>query len=178
VPIYVYHSRDDPQVDFPVNEFAVKELTKLQAAHGGYAHHFDAVDGKGHAFPDPKPAVEFVQKHARDPRPKKFLWQPFRPWKKTFYWLSWDEPDPAATILAEIAAPNSIALRVEGVQGDVKGLTVLLDDRMGNLDKEWTVTLNGAEKFRGSVRRSLPVLARSAVERRDPEMLFVASIRL
>ena len=178
VPIYVYHSRDDPQVDFGTNEFAVRELEKLQKAHGGYEHHFEAVDGKGHAFPDLKPALDFVHKHARDPRPKKFLWQPYRKWNRMFYWLWWDEPTSEATITAELTAPNQISIEVKGLKGEPKGLSVLLDERLVDLDKEVTIRLNGAEKFRGKPVRRLSVLAATAAEKRDPEMLFVAKVGL
>jgi predicted esterase len=178
VPIYVYHSRDDPQVDFETNDFAVKELKKAQAKHGGYVHFFDPVDGKGHAFPDPKPPIEFISKYTRDPRPKKVIWQPHWKWKRMFYWLWWDDPRPEAIVVAEVTAPNQIAVTVTGLKEDPKGLSVLLDERLVNLDKELVITLNGKEKFRGVVPRSLAVIARTGFERRDAEMTFTASVPL
>lgn len=178
VPIYVYHSRDDPQVDFPANEFAVRELSKLRAAHGGYAFRFDAVDGRGHAFPDLKPGLDFIRKHVRDPRPKKFVWQPHWKWKRTFYWIRWDDPDPSVTLTAEITAPNRVEIRSQGAPAGVNGLTVLLDARMGDLEAPWTVVLDGKAVGPAPVRRSLRVLARTAAERRDPEMIFCSEIPL
>ena len=47
-----------------------------------------------------------------------------------------------------------------------------------DLDKEVTIRLNGAEKFRGKPVRRLSVLAATAAEKRDPEMLFVAKVGL
>lgn len=180
VPIYVYHSKDDPQVDYETNEFAVKELDKLQKEHGGYVHFFESTNGKGHAFPDPKPAMEFIHKNARDPRPKKFLWQPMRKWKRMFYWLWWDDPEPGAIVVAEIKAKNEIEITVtiKNAKEAPTGLSVLLDERMVDLDKEITIKLNGAEKFKGKVERSLAVMAQTAVERRDAEMIFCARVKL
>lgn len=178
VPIYVFHSKDDPRVDFETNEFAVAALGKLQKEHGGYLHHFDAVDGRGHAFPDPKPAIEFVQKKPRDPRPKTFLWQPFRKWKRMFYWLWWDNPDPAAIVKAEIKSRTEIQLSITGPKDPPSGLSVLLDERLVDMDKEIVIVVNGQEKFRGVPLRSLAVMVQTAAERRDPEMIFSARVKL
>lgn len=178
VPIYVYHSKDDPQVDFETNDFAIKELDNLQKEHGGYEHQFEATDGKGHAFPDPRPAVDFIHKHARDPRPKKFVWQPLRRWKRMFYWLWWDNPDASAIVIAEVKAKNEIEIITKNLKEPPQGLSVLLDERLVDLEKDVVIKLNGEEKFRGRVARSLAVLAMTALERRDPEMLFSARVKL
>ncbi|MBI3820146.1 MAG: hypothetical protein HY286_15740 [Planctomycetes bacterium] len=178
VPIYVYHSKDDPNVDFETNDFAVKELDKLQKEYGGYEHKFDATDGKGHAFPDPKIAIDFVHKHARDPRPAKIVWQPLRRWKRMFYWLWWDDPDASAIVVAEAKSKTEIEITVKNLKEPPTGLSVLLDERLVDLDKEITIKLNGQEKFKGKPVRSLAVMALTAAERRDSEMLFVARVKL
>jgi predicted esterase len=178
IPIYVYHSQDDPNVDFATNDFAVKALDKLQKEYGGYVHRFDATNGRGHEFPDPKTGIEFVHKSARDPRPKKIVWQPYRSWKRMFYWIYWENPDPAATIVAEIRGKNEFELVVKDIKETPKDLSILLDERMADLDKEVVVRLNGKEVYRGKPVRSLAAMALTAIERRDPEMLFCCRIKL
>ncbi len=179
VPLWIYHSRDDPRVDFPTNELAVAGLKELQAKHGGYVHRFDAVDGRGHDTPDLGPPFEFVAKHPRDPRPKKVVWQPSRPWKRMFYWLWWDRPILASVLVAEVAAPNRIEITVEETKDrPVEGLSVLLDERLVDLRKEVVILLNGTERFRGTVAPSLSTMLLTAAERNDPEMLFGVRVEL
>ncbi|MFN0205270.1 MAG: hypothetical protein ACKVS6_03020 [Planctomycetota bacterium] len=180
IPIFVYHSKDDPRVDFETNEYAVQELGRLQKEHGGYSHKYDFVDGKGHDFPDPKPGLEFIHKSVRDPRPKKIVWQPLHKWKRMFYWIYWDDPIPASIVVAELKNKNEIdiTVKVKDKIEEPKGFSVLLDDRLVDLEKEVTIRVNGAVKFNGKIPRSLATMALTAVERRDPEMLFTARVKL
>ncbi len=174
-PIYIYHSRDDPQVGYEANEFAAAELGRLSREHGGYEHVLELVDGRGHSFPNPTPAIEWLEKKARDPRPKKIVWQPFRRWKRMFYWLWWETPKIGTTLVAEITAPN--VFDVKGPE-PIEGLSILLDERNADLDKELVVKVNGREAFRGKVARCLDAMLLTAAERSDREMLFVARVRL
>jgi len=178
VPIWCYHSKDDPRVDFPVNVLAVGELKKLSAKHGGYVHHFDAVDGKGHDFPDPTPPLDWVAKHPRDPRPKKIVWQPFRSWKRMFYWIWWQNPQINATLIADITAPNQFDLAFEEASAPPSDLWLLLDERIVDFNKEVVVRVGGNEKFRGKVTRSLAAMVQTAAERNDAEMLFTARLKV
>ncbi|NQT19041.1 MAG: hypothetical protein HQ592_05000, partial [Planctomycetes bacterium] len=58
------------------------------------------------------------------------------------------------------------------------GYTILLSDKMLDLDKPVEVHTNRKRSFRGEVRRSLPFLLEQARRNRDPEMLFSAHLRI
>ena len=60
--------------------------------------------------------------------------------------------------------------------GPVDGLRILLDARLADLGKEVVVRVDGKETFRGVPKPSLTTMVRCAVERNDPEMLFVAEV--
>ena len=63
VPIWVYHSLDDPQVPIAPTRFAVNELKSLAAANpGAYVFHYEEEEKQGHAFPPkgPNPALAWM----------------------------------------------------------------------------------------------------------------------
>ena len=133
------------------------------------------MDGRGHAFPEkgPEPGVAWAAKHVRNPRPQKVVWQPVRAWKKSFYWLSWAQPALGSTVTVETKRRNAFDV---ASAGPVDGLSILLDDRLADLGKEVVVTVNGKETFRGIPRLSLTTMARTAAERDDADLLFVAEV--
>ena len=176
LPIFVYQSLDDRNVPAESNEFATAELDRLAKEDpGGYEHVYERVDGRGHDFPKkgPEPGVAWAAKHVRNPRPSKVVWQPSRAWKRNFYWLWWERPALGGTVTVETKARNAFEV---SATGPVDGLTVLLDDRLADLSKEVVVKVNGKETFRGVPRLSLATMVRSAVERNDADLLFVAEV--
>ncbi|HET6204447.1 MAG TPA: alpha/beta hydrolase-fold protein [Planctomycetota bacterium] len=177
LPIWSYHSKDDPNVGVEATQAAIAELKRLAAEHGGYEHTYDEVDLRGHEFPNPVPPLEWIAKRVRDPRPKKVVWQPApeRPWKRMFYWLLWDPPKANEIVVAERVAPNDFAVKV--ATGST-GLSLLLDERLADFGKEVVVRVNGTEKFRARVAPSLATMLLTAAERNDPEMLFLARVAL
>lgn len=60
----------------------------------------------------------------------------------------------------------------------VVGYTVLLDDRMVDLERPIEVYTNGKLSYTGSVTRSLPFMLEWARRHRDPEMLFSCHARV
>ena len=175
LPVWSYHSKDDPNVGVDRTQAAIAELKRLAAEHGGYVHIYEEVNNRGHDFPPPAPALEWIGNHVRDPRPKKVVWQPARPGKRMFYWLWWEAPRLGETVVAALAAPNAFEVRIEPGSG---GLSLLLDDRLVDFGKEVVVRVNGAEKFRGRIAPSLATMLLTAAERNDPEMLFLARVRI
>jgi hypothetical protein len=176
LPIFVYQSLDDRNVPAESNEFATKELDRLAKEDpGGYEHVYERVDGRGHDFPKkgPEPGVAWAAKHVRNPRPTKVVWQPSRPWKTAFYWLSWERPALGVVVTAETKERNAFAVTSLGA---VDGLSILLDERLADLDREVVVRLNGKETFRGVPKRSLRTMTRTAVERADPAYVFLAEV--
>jgi predicted esterase len=179
LPIFVYQSGDDRNVPAVTNDFALPELDKLRAAthDQGYEHVYERVEGRGHQFPEkgPGPGVEWATRHARNPRPKKVVWQPVRAWKKSFYWIHSEKPSLGKTLTVEVTAPNTI-----DVTGDAtsKGLTLYLDDRLVDLEKEVTVKVDGKEVFRQVAKIHLSTMVETAAERADAEYVFGARVDL
>ena len=176
LPIFVYQSLDDHNVPAESKEFATKELDRLATEDpGGYEHVYERVDGRGHAFPEkgPEPGVLWATRHVRNPRPQKIVWQPVRAWKKSFYWLSWERPPLGSTVTVETKQKNAFDV---ASTGPVDGLAILLDDRLADLSKEVVVTVNGKETYRGIPRLSLTTMVRTAAERDDADLLFVAEV--
>ena len=54
------------------------------------------VDKRGHGAPPGGHVVgvRWLHQFARDPRPKRILWQPVLSYKRMFYWIWWDRPAP------------------------------------------------------------------------------------
>jgi poly(3-hydroxybutyrate) depolymerase len=175
VPLWVYQSLDDRNVPPESNEFAVPLLAALAKDDpGGYLHHYERVDGRGHGPPEKGyvPALEWATKRPRDPRPKKVVWQPSRPWKRQFYWLWWDAPALGATVTVETKERNVFEV---SSTDPLDGLRLLLDARLADLGKEVVVRVNGKETHRTLPRFSLATMVRTA-ERVDADLLFAADV--
>jgi len=177
VPFHIYQSLDDPQVPAAVNIFANKALAAEKEKYGGFNYVYEEVDGRGHGFPEggPGPALEWIGQYTRDVCPKKVVWEPVLTWKKQFYWLRWENPHQGPLIQAEVVGDNQITITTSE---KVKGLTVLLDERLVDFSKKVSVRLNGSEIFLGMVEPRLEVLVRCAAETMDTGRWFVAEVGL
>ena len=60
----------------------------------------------------------------------------------------------------------------------MKELTIRLSDELLDLDQEITVKLNGVEKFRGKVKRSVEWMWRSLHERPDVKSMATAGVEI
>ncbi len=79
-----------------------------------------------------------------------------------------------AKLDATITDKNQIHITTEHIQR----ITILLNDHLVDLANPITITLNGIERFRGSIQPSLHTLLREARKRQDPKQLFTALISL
>ena len=82
----------------------------------------------------------------------------------------------AALLAASLVAALVIAGALEG-SGDVTGLSVLLGQPLVDLSKEVVVRVNGKERFRGVVPRTLSTLLLT-LPRNDAGLLFDARVDL
>jgi hypothetical protein len=121
--------------------------------------------------------LKWIAEHARNPRPKAFLWQPVLPWKRQMYWLYWDQPEDRALVQAKALDGNVIDLVTHEGSHDLSGVSVLLGDPLVDLSKEVVVRVDGKEKFRGIVPRTLSTLLLT-LPRNDPGLLFDARVDL
>ncbi len=180
LPLHVYQSLDDVQVPPEPNVFANAEILRWKAEYGGYERYkYVEVDGRGHGAP-PGGHVEgfaWLYQFARDPRPKRILWQPVLPWKRMFYWLWWDEPIARVLVDARITGQNEIRLDLAGASP--AGFRILLDERLVDLDQPVRV-VDPIDKvlFEGRVPRTRSTMLMTAGERYDSECVFPARIDL
>ncbi|HLG42413.1 MAG TPA: hypothetical protein VI643_03525 [Planctomycetota bacterium] len=179
-PIRWYHGERDnnPPADHPsfgVRK-AAKRLEELQQEHGGYVFEYKEVPGLGHAAPPDgfAPTFDWLLRQKRNPCPSKVVWEPHRRTGRHFFWLKVASPTPGTGIEAEIdRKKNSVAVKTRGID---TGWTVFLNDKLVDLNKPVSVTVNGKRKFSGRVARSLTATVETIAAKRDPEMVFTARI--
>ena len=124
----------------------------------------------------PRPALKWIAKKKRDPRPKKVVWESYYPGDTRSYWLANARAEREDLTVGEWDGKSTFRIKSEAA--DLDALAVLLDDRMTDLDRPVTVFLEGKKVFEGVPQRTLLALMRSARARRDPELLFTARIDL
>ncbi len=192
LPLFVYQSLDDPNVPAAANVKACARLAELHESDAdGWRFVYEEVDGRRHAFPEkgPRPGLEWMAAHVRDPRPTTIRWQPSRDWKKRFYWLRWETPwigcvlvatvdREANTIDAAITKPRTATpQRTESLRESfVSTLEFSLDEQLVDLAREVVIRVDGAERYRGVPTLSLATLVRTAEEREDPRYVFAAQV--
>ena len=67
---------------------------------------------------------------------------------------------------------------IAGTAENTPRLIVRLSDKLVDLDKPVSITVNGEEKFSGSVRRSAKEIIKSLGQRADPASAATASVTL
>ena len=141
----------------------------------GYAHKVKIHKGMGHwmKLRDAE-AIDWMKKFTRNPVPKRVVWKQVGVTKRGFYWLAAPKGHVKAGAQV-IAEREGQVIRILEAKGTEK-LTVLLDDRMLDLDKEVTISLEGKVLFRGRVERKLETLSRTLDERLDPKLGFSAAV--
>ncbi|MFN0007611.1 MAG: hypothetical protein ACKVXR_06860 [Planctomycetota bacterium] len=175
VPMIVYQSDDDPQVPPSVNRAAAKKVEEARALWGGYPFEYWEVEGHGHALPPGgmSALLAKIKDRVRDPRPVKIVWQPSLEWKRQFYWLWWRDPVKGSTVVAESDREKNRIVITSATEP--KGLEVLLDDRVVDLDREVTVLLGEKVVYQGKPALTLANLVRTSATG-DPDLLFAASV--
>jgi pimeloyl-ACP methyl ester carboxylesterase len=178
--LHVYQSLDDKNVPPAANIFATNRLKELQKEYGGgWDFRYEQVDGRAHAPPAEGylPDLNWVAEAVRNARPKRFLWQPSLPWVRQFYWLYWDRPEEGALLEVKAVEGNAVEILVHQGANDLSGLSVLLGPPLVDLAKEVVVRVDGKERFRGVVPRTISTLLMT-LPRNDPDLLFDARVDL
>ena len=161
------------------NKVAIDWRMKLAALRkgdpNGYAHKVKLHKGMGHwmKLRDAE-AIDWMSMFTRNPVPKRVVWKQAGVTKPAFYWLAApkDHVKAGASVIAE---REGQVIRILEAHGTEK-LTVLLDDRMLDLDKEVIISRDGQILFRGRVERKLETLSRTLNERHDPRLSFSAEV--
>jgi len=177
VALRVYQSSDDPRVPVAVNRMAAKLLGEAKAKWGGFDFEYWEVEGRGHGAPPGGFEAHLAKIAAieRTTHPDTVVWQPTLSWKQQSYWLFWDEPVKNSLVVARVG-PEKNTIRITS-EGDVRGLSVLVDPELVDPKKELFVYLNEVEAYRGiPVPDLATTLATGA--RGDPELAYTTRIRL
>lgn len=173
VPVYCFHADGDKKVSCKSDRMAIKKLKDLKEKYGGYEFTYDEIKADHHHPPsDMKPVLDWMYKKKRDPYPKHVIWEQYRTYKKYFYWLKDESPKKGDYIEAKIK-DNKIS-----VNGDVSGLAVLINEKMVDLTKPLEVEANGRTVCKNKIVQSLVTLVETIGARNDPEMYFIAQVRL
>jgi hypothetical protein len=155
-----------------------KKLDDLQAADPkGYAHQVQLHEGRSHWMNlEDKVAVDWMAGFSRDPLPLKVVWKQSTVTHDHFYWLAVPAKSAKASSLV-IASRQDQTIEIEKAE-EIPHLTVLLSDKMVDLDKPVTISSAGRELFKGKVKRTIAELAKTLGERGDRELEFDAAVEV
>lgn len=152
-----------------------RRLDQLQQADPeGYRHVVRLHEGKGHWMDlEDREAIGWMEQFERDPVPRRLVWHQDDVTHCRFYWLEVPPKEAQAgrDLIAELQG-QTITLTTD----DYPVLTVLLDDRMLDLDREVTVQAGKRKLFQGCVSRTIRTLVRTLARRGDPELMFSAAV--
>ena len=177
VPFSIHVGGKDSAYDR--NEIARKRAKKLNQLHkqdpGGYKHWTPRYPDKGHWLDrEDARALSWMADYTRDPHPNRVVWVQDDVTHNRLYWLKVDEQNerPGATVVAQYQGQH-IRLKESS---KVDELTVLLNDRMLNLDRPIKITANGRTLFKGKATRTIATLYQTLRSRGDPALVFSAAV--
>lgn len=168
LPFAIFMGGDDGAYDR--NKRAAEktaELARLHAADvGGYTSMSRIYPGLPHWMNrKDAEALPWMAAFTRDPWPKRVVWVQDDVSSDRFYWLGLPAKHVAKAGDRIDAAVDGQAITLTGV---VPAGTILrLSDKLIDLDRSITVSVNGKRSFRGRVPRTAAAIRTSLVERAD-----------
>ena len=144
----------------------------LKADPTGYPHFTEIHAGKPHWMGlEDRKAIPWMEQFTRDPLPEKIVWRQDDVTHTRSYWLARpkEEVKRGQQIIAERAG-QTITLSSTNAQT----VTVLLNDRMLNLDREVVIRADNKELVCRRAPRTVATLARTLSERGDTNLAFSA----
>lgn len=177
LPFAIFMGGDDAAYDR--NKIAAAraaELDRLEAADpGGYIHMSRIYPGLGHWMnKKDAEALPWMAGFTRNPWPTKVVWFQDDIIHHRFYWLQVPES-------VELKEKQKIVATVKDqtitLEGDVPPkLTLRLSDRLLDLDRPLTVTVNGHKAFHGKPKRRAADILASLEERADGASAATATV--
>ncbi|MCP4174485.1 MAG: polyhydroxyalkanoate depolymerase [Fuerstiella sp.] len=140
----------------------------------GYVHLAKIYPGKGHWLDrEDAAAIPWMAEHRRNLLASRIVWKQDDVVHQRFYWLAVAAEHARARteIQADLKDQN---ITIEAA--DVPEISVRLDDRMLNLDKPFSISMNDKVVFRGIAPRTIAVLNKTLSERGDRCGTFVAEV--
>lgn len=175
--------------------YVADRLEELRAADpGGYGKiHFQTYPNLAHAFPpgEPRRGIDWLLDQERETFPSVLTWEyasdPYplpgpddpvgRLPKHHFYWLHCAEPRDNQRIRAELV-DNEIRLELKGTADGARGITLFLNERMIDPEREVVVRLGEEELYRGQPEPDLWTVLETFDARLDRSMVFDRRIEL
>lgn len=143
---------------------------------GGYPHRINIYPGLGHwmELKDAE-ALPWMAGMARDPWPKKIVWNQSSRLHDRFYWLAL----PPGTAQAGKSICASVEGNVITLENSWAPRVILrLHDRLLDLDRPVKVVCNGKPLFEGKVARQADCILESLRQRADPHSAATAILEL
>ena len=179
---------------YPLSKAFAEAITALHEKDpDGYVVKFKAHQGKGHQIND-RDTPNWLAGFTRDPLPKKIVWQQPVPmpdktsediakimqsnfgfseyYRRRCYWLRNSAPGASQRV---VAMRDGNTINLEQIK-QLANLTILLDDRMADLDKPVRVVADGKPLSENIIQRQVGTLIATLVERGDPELVFSAEL--
>ena len=154
-----------------------EEMDSLQKEDPeGYVHKTTIVEGAGHWMNRvDTTAVSWMAPFVRNTAPKKVVWRQADVLRQYFYWI--EAPQD------QLARDKEVRLKVDGnkitiEKCDYSSITLWLNDRIVDLDKQVQVEYSGSTVFKGSLKRSSGLMKSSLEQRNDPGYIFSAKINV
>lgn len=153
---------------------------------GHYIHTINIHEGKGHGGWDYGLGPEWLGQYKRDPQPSTLTWvtTPTQDKVRThFYWLGLpDENTPKDCRIHAVAdkEKNIVTIQADVIDKDADKLApltgtkleVYLNDKLINLDKPFTVSINGKTVHDGKAERSQESLEQALKMTGDPTQAY------
>ena len=162
------------------NRLCRERIEQMDSLHrddpSGYIFEGHIIDGKGHWMDRvDTAAVEWMEQYKRNPYPRKIVWRQEAVAKPYFYWLSApvSESEKGREVRASIDGNNIVINKC-----DYSEITILLNDKMVDLDKRVKVIYQGKTLFRGRLKRKASILRSTLFERNDPSYMFPAQVKV
>lgn len=152
-----------------------KKLDVLHATDaGGYEHFTDLPAGKGHWMDmEDRKAIPWMEKFTRNSLPDKVVWYQDDVTHNRFYWLA--VPAGRAEKGQEITATHD-GQTFSLTTGNVPEVTLMLNDKLADLDQPVTVKSGEKVLFAGTVPRTISLIEQTTGDRGDPGLIFSAAI--
>lgn len=160
------------------NRLAVKRGEVLDSLHcidpEGYIHEIHIVPGKGHWMErQDTVAVEWMSRYRRNPLPDRVVWRQEETTHPSFYWLAVPKED--CTHGAKVVVERQ-GNKFNIISSDYKKLTILLNDKLADLEQPVSVTYQDKVLYHGKPERTIRTLYRTLMERGDSGLVFSSEV--
>jgi predicted esterase len=192
VPVYWVLGAKDEKIPIEMGRAAKVDL---EAAKGELVYREFPDGGHDWSLEKDEVVLDWLDKHARAPYPEEIVWKSYEKIFARAFWVEVTkrtEPPPLTIVhmdqkggeserRTELRPPALVKAKRKGnaieiSTEEVRELRVYLDDAMLDLDKPVTITVNGRKAHDATVKRSVDFLIEDTHKRRDPSMLFSASV--